>query len=158
MGQREAVGWVNMVTSFINTEQPLLCRLEVTGYILGSLKKTLKILLLRSLGTLGKMSFKHPAQRCKPTFRTVKNMFDELLENDIQYKAHKVRSGIIMTNGLSVNDAKVVAFGTGTKCFSNIQQDENGSILHDMHAEVLARRGFVRFLIDQLEAMAGSKF
>lgn len=75
------------------------------------------------------------------------------MQNDLQYKAHKVRSGIIMTNGWSIDDAKVVAIGTGTKCFSDKLKDKNGTILHDMHAEVLARRSFIRFLCDQLKAL-----
>lgn len=87
----------------------------------------------------------------------VKNKFDHLMQNELQYKAHKVRSGIVMTNGSSVDDAKVVAIGTGTKCFTDKYKDENGTILHDMHAEVLARRSFIRFLYDQLVAMVNSK-
>lgn len=87
----------------------------------------------------------------------VKNKFDDLMQNELQYKGHKVRSGIIMTNGASVDDAKVVAIGTGTKCFADKYKDENGAILHDMHAEVLARRSFIRFLYDQLVAMVNSK-
>lgn len=87
----------------------------------------------------------------------MKNKFDDLMQNDLQYKAHKVRSGIVMTNGWSLDEAKVVAIGTGTKCFSDKYKDQNGTILHDMHAEVLARRSFIRFLYDQLEAMVDSK-
>lgn len=83
----------------------------------------------------------------------LKNKFDELMHLDTQYKSHKVRAGIVMTNGMSTDDAKVVAIGTGSKCFANNNNDEHGMVLHDMHAEVLARRSFVRFLYDQLLAM-----
>lgn len=88
----------------------------------------------------------------------VKNKFDDLMVHDLQYKAHKVRSGIVMTNGMYVNGAKVVAIGTGTKCFADNSKDKNGIILHDMHAEVLARRSFVLFLYNQLLALVDSKF
>lgn len=87
----------------------------------------------------------------------VKHKFDDLMYLDRQYKSHKVRSGIVMTTGMSIDDAKVVAIGTGSKCFSNINDDESGTILHDMHAEVLARRSFVRFLYNQLLAMVDGK-
>ncbi|KAG4076964.1 hypothetical protein HA402_015951 [Bradysia odoriphaga] len=83
----------------------------------------------------------------------VKSKFDELMRIDVQHKAHKVLSGIVMTNGMSVNDATVVAVGTGTKCFADKRKDKNGRVLHDMHAEVLVRRSFVRFLYRELLSM-----
>lgn len=87
----------------------------------------------------------------------VKSKFDEIMERHLQYKAHKVRAGIVMTtHGMSLKNAKVVAIGTGTKCI-NLYNDQDGTVLHDMHAEVLARRSFVRFLYDQLKAMMNSK-
>lgn len=88
----------------------------------------------------------------------VKTKFNEVMERHDRFKAHKVLASIIMTNGMSLDNATVVAIGTGTKCFSNINDDENGTILHDMHAEVLARRSFVRFLCKQLNAMMMSKW
>ncbi len=90
-------------------------------------------------------------------FRLVKTKFDEFMQNDVQYKAHKVRSGIVMTNGKELDDAMVVAIGTGSKCCEDKHDDKNGTILHDMHAEVLARRSFVRFLYDQLIDMMNGK-
>lgn len=88
----------------------------------------------------------------------VTNKFDELMQSDAEYKPHKVRSGIVMTNGNSVDDAKVVAIGTGTRCFDDKNYDKSGTVLHDTHAEVLARRSFVRFLYDQLIALVDRKF
>lgn len=88
----------------------------------------------------------------------VKTKFDETMERHQRYKAHKVLAGIVMTtHGMSLDNARVVAIGTGTKCISNINHDEDGTILHDMHAEVLARRSFVRFLCQQLSAFQKSK-
>lgn len=91
----------------------------------------------------------------------VKIKFDQIMESHLQFKAHKVRSGIVMTtNGMSLNDAKVVAIATGTKCISasGIKEYKNGIMVHDMHAEVLARRNFVRFLYNQLTAMLNSMY
>lgn len=79
------------------------------------------------------------------------------MERHTGYKAHKVIAGIVMTNGMSLENAKVVAIATGTKCIPNVNEDEDGTIVHDMHAEVLARRSFVRFLCNQLNAMLKSK-
>ncbi|XP_037050420.1 double-stranded RNA-specific editase Adar-like [Bradysia coprophila] len=87
----------------------------------------------------------------------VRSKFNELMRNNVQYKAHKVLSGIVMTNGMSVNDATVVAVGTGTKCFADKLKDKNGRVLHDMHAEVLVRRSFVRFLYRELLSMLEMK-
>lgn len=43
-----------------------------------------------------------------------------------------------------------VSLGTGMKATPNEQLDKaNGQVLHDMHAEVLAIRGFNRFLIEE---------
>lgn len=88
-------------------------------------------------------------------FRMVKSKFDQIMERHQQLKTHRVRAAIIMTNGESLKKTKVVAIGTGTKCL-DVHFDEAGTVLHDMHAEVLARRSFVRFLYDQLKAMMNS--
>lgn len=80
------------------------------------------------------------------------------MERHLRYKEHKVLAGILMTtNGMSFDNAKVVAMGTGTKCICNINEDEDGTVLHDMHAEVLARRSFVRYLCQQLKELQKSK-
>lgn len=41
---------------------------------------------------------------------------------------------------------KAISCATGTKCVGEDQIDNDGMILHDSHAEVLARRGLVRYL------------
>lgn len=55
-----------------------------------------------------------------------------------------------------------VSLGTGMKATPNEQLDKaNGQVLHDMHAEVLAIRGFNRFLIEEcgkLISGGGSKY
>lgn len=43
----------------------------------------------------------------------------------------------------------VPSLGTGVKCLPAIRLPPLGDTLHDSHAEVLARRGFVRWLIDE---------
>jgi tRNA-specific adenosine deaminase 1 len=46
---------------------------------------------------------------------------------------------------------KVVAMGTGTKCIGHSQMIDNGSLINDAHAEIMARRSFISFLYDQIK-------
>lgn len=41
----------------------------------------------------------------------------------------------------------VVSMGTGTKCLAGNESDFKGRRLHDSHAEIMARRGFLRYLL-----------
>jgi tRNA-specific adenosine deaminase 1 len=45
----------------------------------------------------------------------------------------------------------VISLGTGTKCLGYEILLSDGSRIHDGHAEVMARRGFMRFLYSELE-------
>lgn len=65
-----------------------------------------------------------------------------------------VLSGIILEN--TVGSLSLVALATGTKCLGeseliNNTQEKRGSRLSDSHAEVLARRAFIRYLYDQID-------
>ncbi|XP_067854170.1 tRNA-specific adenosine deaminase 1 isoform X2 [Heptranchias perlo] len=46
---------------------------------------------------------------------------------------------------------EVVAMGTGSKCIGQIRMSKNGDVVNDSHAEVTARRGFLRYLYYQLK-------
>jgi len=46
---------------------------------------------------------------------------------------------------LIVERMKVVAMGTGSKCIGQSQMCSKGRIINDSHAEVTARRSFVRY-------------
>lgn len=52
------------------------------------------------------------------------------------------------------NTLKVVALGTGSKCIGAQQLPRDGDVLHDSHAEVVARRAFVLYLIQQVRSAA----
>ncbi|XP_059190988.1 tRNA-specific adenosine deaminase 1 isoform X2 [Centropristis striata] len=45
---------------------------------------------------------------------------------------------------------EVISLGTGTKCIGRTSMSPKGEILNDSHAEVIARRGAIRYLIQEL--------
>ena len=44
---------------------------------------------------------------------------------------------------------EVIALGTGTKCLGQSEISDLGDLVHDSHAEVIAKRAFVLYLMDQ---------
>lgn len=45
---------------------------------------------------------------------------------------------------------KIISLGTGSKCLPATRLERGGDMLHDSHAEVIARRGAVRWLLEEI--------
>ncbi|KAJ8388125.1 hypothetical protein AAFF_G00146160 [Aldrovandia affinis] len=85
-------------------------------------------------------------------FRLVTEKYQELADSCTPLHArHKVLAGIVMTRGLDLRLAQVVAISTGTKCINGEYISDQGLVVNDCHAEIVARRALVRFLYSQLE-------
>ena len=53
--------------------------------------------------------------------------------------------------------SKVIALATGSKCLPESQLPPLGNALHDSHAEILARRGAIRWFYEELYRCISSK-
>ncbi|KAF8911907.1 adenosine deaminase/editase [Mucidula mucida] len=52
---------------------------------------------------------------------------------------------------------KIISIGTGTKCLPTARLPASGEALHDSHAEVLARRGALRWLMEETKRVTVSQ-
>jgi len=76
--------------------------------------------------------------------------------NDKQWT---VLAGIVLVKNLDEKlELKIVSLATGTKCLDGTTrlQSNPGTLLHDSHAEVLARRGFILWLVEEMKLARSS--
>ena len=69
----------------------------------------------------------------------------------IAQPGRKVVAGFVMTFSDNATPT-VVTIGTGTRCVEGDKLSLEGTVVHDSHAEVVARRSLIRFFYQQLEA------
>lgn len=86
----------------------------------------------------------------------VMRKFNQLTAGRQENQDYKVLAGIVMTINLNFKKAMVVAISTGTKCINGGNMCLNGTAINDSHAEVIARRCFMKYLYTQLEWVCGS--
>uniref|UniRef100_A0A8C8VN19 Adenosine deaminase RNA specific B2 (inactive) n=1 Tax=Pelusios castaneus TaxID=367368 RepID=A0A8C8VN19_9SAUR len=85
-------------------------------------------------------------------YQMVTQKFQELTDNFTSMHArHKTLAGIVMTRGLDIRQAQLIVLSSGTKCINGEYINDQGRVVNDCHAEILARRAFVHFLYSQLE-------
>lgn len=60
-----------------------------------------------------------------------------------------VLAAIVLKSG--DNTVSLVSLATGTKCIGHRQRQEDGTIVHDLHAEVLVRRTAMHWVYQQLK-------
>lgn len=65
-----------------------------------------------------------------------------------------ISDGVCVSSADSSPQLEVVALGTGSKCLGTNRWCSRGSLVHDSHAEVVAKRTFQLYLLQQLEAAA----
>ncbi|XP_041970970.1 tRNA-specific adenosine deaminase 1 [Aricia agestis] len=56
----------------------------------------------------------------------------------------------VIQYGISTQKWKIVSLGTGSKCIGASKMSPMGNVLNDSHAEVIARRGFLLYLYENL--------
>lgn len=82
----------------------------------------------------------------------VQQKFAEIFQGETQYK---VLAGFVIAQyGNDGNNEEpileVVSLGTGTKCITGDQIDNKGQTLNDCHGEIIACRGFRRYMYSEL--------
>ena len=67
-----------------------------------------------------------------------------------------VLAAFILTDGASssVERSKVISMATGCKCLPDEKRSRIGCLVHDSHAEVLAHRGAIRWLYQEIQQRA----
>ncbi|CAF0723465.1 unnamed protein product [Adineta steineri] len=84
--------------------------------------------------------------------------FQDLNVNELLLGRKTLACILMVTNG-QFDQACVISIGTGNGCLAetNLVYADDGTALHDCHAEILARRGLIRYLFEQIKQSKDSK-
>ncbi|KAM8966625.1 double-stranded RNA-specific editase B2 isoform 2-T2 [Pelodytes ibericus] len=85
-------------------------------------------------------------------YQLVIQKFQELNDNvSAVCTRHKSLAAMVMTRGLDLRQAQVIALSSGTKCINGEYLNDQGLVVNDCHAEIVVRRALVHYLYTQLE-------
>ncbi|KAK9893708.1 adenosine deaminase/editase [Cystobasidium minutum MCA 4210] len=90
------------------------------------------------------------AQACLDTYKSLGPKGKPLLRKD-GVREWSVLAGFVLHDTES-DHLEVVSLGTGLKCLSADKLPLYGDVLHDSHAEIIARRGLLLWLYGQIDA------
>eukprot|EP00111_Clytia_hemisphaerica_P006813 TCONS_00019671-protein len=80
----------------------------------------------------------------------VQKKFLEVFQGETQCKVIAAFVVADCQTSIEEPDLRVVSIGTGTKCITGEMIDHKGQTLNDCHGEIIACRGFRRFMFDEL--------
>ncbi|XP_062840257.1 double-stranded RNA-specific editase B2 isoform X2 [Anolis carolinensis] len=93
-----------------------------------------------------------PQEFADSVHRIITQKFQEVTDNCAAiHMHHKSLAGIVMTRGLDIRQAQVIVLTSGTKCINGEYLNDQGLVVNDCHAEIVARRALIHFLYSQLE-------
>uniref|UniRef100_A0A670YHC8 Adenosine deaminase RNA specific B2 (inactive) n=1 Tax=Pseudonaja textilis TaxID=8673 RepID=A0A670YHC8_PSETE len=85
-------------------------------------------------------------------YQIIAEKFQEVTDNfGALHACHRSLAGIVMTRGMDIHQAQVIVLSSGTKCLNGEYLNDQGLVVNDCHAEIVARRAFIHFLYSQLE-------
>ncbi|CAF3615174.1 unnamed protein product [Rotaria sordida] len=96
----------------------------------------------------------------------IQEKFKQLTQNNIRLQRRKVLSGIVLLHNYNLETMEIICITTGTKSINNNNNNNNnnnrlirnGQILHDCHAEILARRCLIYYCYKQLKLFFNEKY
>ncbi len=88
----------------------------------------------------------------KKIFKAVKKQWVELSKHEDT--SFKVLAAFVITNDNDSNDIQVISVGTGNKCVAGESIRFDRYVVHDSHAEVVARRALKCFLYENLSLIS----
>lgn len=71
---------------------------------------------------------------------------------------YTVAASFFLTSSSSPSTTKLLSLATGTKCLPTVRLPLKGEALHDSHAEVLARRGAIRWFLEEIGRCQSSSY
>ena len=76
-------------------------------------------------------------------------LYDQLCRNALYPQSSADVIAAVIQLCTDTGDAQIVAMGSGSKCINGHNLSDNGTAVQDCHAEVVARRAFMRYLYSQ---------